>query len=251
MTRSAIPVIPLDSCLIATDLHCNGGSQRLIWLNNLLNRCQELSASLLILGDLFDLWCGSEQLGTAEYTGELEALRKATISGTEISIIPGNRDFLLGEKFESATGVRVHDDAVELRWAGERWHCSHGDLLGTEDRGYQRMRKILRHPITRSLLSSLPLIIRKGLAGGIRSGSRRSVRKKTKIRMQPDLRMVEGLLAQGYNRIICGHFHIERKEVVHCAGRKGEFQILEPFEDRGGFLVLHGDDEKFEWWGCE
>ncbi|MAJ28730.1 hypothetical protein CBD41_04870 [bacterium TMED181] len=247
MSRSAIPVIPLEKCLIATDLHCNGGARRLIWLKGLLQRCRELDASLLILGDLFDLWCGDDHMLERDYAEEIASLRNATRGGTRISMIPGNRDFLAGRKFESETGVQVHGDAVELQWAGERWHCSHGDLFGSEDRGYQRLRVFLRHPLTRNGLKILPLAMRRLLAGGIRSGSRRSVNKKTTVKMQPDLRMVEGLVAEGYDRVLCGHFHVSRKEVIHCAGRKGEFHILEPFEDRGAYLALFGDQEKLEW----
>jgi len=250
MTGSQIPVISLDQCIIATDLHCNGGAQRSIWFRSLLNRCRELSSSLLLLGDLFDLWCGDEQLEAADYQSEIDLLRHATNSGTSISIIPGNRDFLLGQRFEAATGVKILGDAVEIQWAGERWHCSHGDLLGTEDHGYQRLRRVLRHPLTRSVLTSLPMVLRKGLAGGIRSGSRRSIEKKTKVKMQPDLRVVEGILAQGYDRILCGHFHVSRREKVYCPGKEGVFQVLEPFEERGAYLLLRDRAEQIEWWGC-
>ena len=249
MSRTEIPVLPLQRCLIATDLHCDGSARRLSWLLRLLQRCQQLESSLLLLGDLFDQWCGDDQLDSQMNRHEVDALRNAVRDGVHISIIPGNRDFLLGRRFESRSGVQIHGDALELQWSGERWHCSHGDLFGTEDRGYQRLRRTLRHPVTRGLLLSLPMSMRQFLAGGIRSGSKRSVRRKHRTRMQPDLRMVESWVAEGYERVLCGHFHVARQETVHCAGRRGEFQILEPFEERGAYLNLCGSIPELEWVG--
>ena len=146
MSRGLRPVIPMQKCLIATDLHCDGSARRRVWLQRLLNRCQELGCSLLLLGDLFDQWCGDDHLETAEFSDEIECLQSAIREGISISIIPGNRDFLLGQRFESATGIRVFGDSLELQWLAQRWHCSHGDLFGSEDRGYQRLRRILRLP---------------------------------------------------------------------------------------------------------
>ena len=249
MSRSEIPVIPVQKCLVATDLHCDGSARRLTWLRRLLNRCQQLEASLLLLGDLFDQWCGDDQMNLDVNQHEVRALRSAIREGLQISVIPGNRDFLLGSRFESHTGIQIHGDAVEIQRGGQRWHCSHGDLFGTEDRGYQRLRKTLRHPLTRGVLLSMPMSLRQFLAGGIRSGSKRSVRRKHRTRMQPDLRMVESLIAEGYDRVLCGHFHVSRQEVVHCAGRSGEFQILEPFEERGAYLNLCGMNPELEWVG--
>ena len=178
MSRGLRPVIPMQKCLIATDLHCDGSARRRVWLQRLLNRCQELGCSLLLLGDLFDQWCGDDHLETAEFSDEIECLQSAIREGISISIIPGNRDFLLGQRFESATGIRVFGDSLELQWMAQRWHCSHGDLFGSEDRGYQRLRRILRHPVTRKILLALPLSLRRRLAGGIRRRSKASIRNE-------------------------------------------------------------------------
>ena len=248
-TTSTVPVMFHDRCVVATDLHCDGGARRLVWLKSLLLRCQQLSSPLLILGDLFDLWWGPGQIKASDTRLELEALKMAVRSGTAISLLPGNRDFLLDQSFQDETGVEILGDAVDMRIGGLRWHFSHGDLFGTEDQGYQRLRKFLRHPVSRHLLLSLPSGVSKKLAGGIRKGSRRSIARKTTISMQPDLRSVEALVGSGYDRVVCGHFHKERFEQIHCAGRQGEFRILEPFEDRGAYLYLDGPAVKLEWLG--
>ena len=125
-TTSTVPVMFHDRCVVATDLHCDGGARRLVWLKSLLLRCQQLSSPLLILGDLFDLWWGPGQIKASDTRLELEALKMAVRSGTAISLLPGNRDFLLDQSFQDETGVEVLGDAVDMRIGGLRWHFSHG-----------------------------------------------------------------------------------------------------------------------------
>ena len=52
----------------------------------------------------------------------------------------GNRDFLLGERFEQATGARLLPEQHVVTLGGARTLLLHGDELCTADIEYQRYR---------------------------------------------------------------------------------------------------------------
>ena len=54
---------------------------------------------LYILGDLFDYWIGDDGLDLIGHHQAVEILEELTESGTHISLMHGNRDFLIGEDF--------------------------------------------------------------------------------------------------------------------------------------------------------
>lgn len=231
-------VSPSKRCIIAADLHCDGSARRLAMLEALLRSCQENDADCYLLGDLFDVWLGPGQLSLPRTRREVEALRHACDSEIDVVVIPGNRDFLLDSSFEEATGVAVGGDHLLLETGGQRWHLSHGDLFGTADRGYQRLRAVLRSGLFRFVVRHLPLFLCKGLARFLRRGSRRSLAKKAQILMEPDRTVVGELLKDGFDRVVCGHYHRAFEEKLDQLGGTGSFTILEAFEDRGAHLFI-------------
>jgi len=62
---------------------------------------------LYILGDLFEAWLGDDAI-LPEQRPVIDALRATTTRGIPISVMHGNRDFLLGPEFESPSSSMVH-----------------------------------------------------------------------------------------------------------------------------------------------
>lgn len=195
--------------LVVADLHIDverPGAERAFtrWLAGLSD-----VPRLVVLGDLFEYWVGRAELaspGAREVVGALAGLRAR---GTEIDVVPGNRDFLLDRSFERASGARLRQAGiVGETGGGEAVLLVHGDELSTLDRRYQRMRAVLRSAPMRFLAPRVPLFVARRAARSLRRASRREVAVKPEavVAMQPDAAEREARAA-GAATLVCGHAH--------------------------------------------
>jgi UDP-2,3-diacylglucosamine hydrolase len=86
--------------LFISDLHLSPRSPgaTALFLAFLAGRARQAEA-LYILGDLFEAWIGDDDIDEPYNAGIVAALRAASDSGLRISLMHGNRDFLLGAGF--------------------------------------------------------------------------------------------------------------------------------------------------------
>src|SRR5205823_2517078 len=126
---------------------------------------------LVILGDLFDVWVGPAQERMPGAPRVLDALRALVARGTAVAIVPGNRDFLLDRWFEERTGAQLFDEGFVGRVGDQRVLCVHGDTLCTKDKGYQRLRRVLRSRPVVWLAPRLPLALGTRVAMRLRRAS--------------------------------------------------------------------------------
>ena len=59
--------------------------------------------TMYVLGDLFDYWYEPGRRAPAAFASLCERLRRLVDDGLMIVVLPGNRDYLLGRGFTSAT----------------------------------------------------------------------------------------------------------------------------------------------------
>ncbi|MDO5058727.1 MAG: UDP-2,3-diacylglucosamine diphosphatase [Neisseria sp.] len=144
-------------------------------LNALFARClnewQGSIDALYILGDLFDAWVGDDAADEAAQalTGRL----KTFCLHTPAYFVCGNRDFLVGRQFAQASGVQLLPEQSGITLYGRKILLTHGDEMCTEDRRYQRYRRIIRNFFVKKLLLALPLAKRRQIAAKLRAASRR------------------------------------------------------------------------------
>lgn len=104
--------------------------------------------ALFVLGDLLEVWVGDDSLQDTSLDGEFwrtcsaELLRAS--ERMAIYFLPGNRDFLVGAQFLTASGMRNLRDPTVLEWHDKRWLLSHGDALCLDDVDYQSFREQVR-----------------------------------------------------------------------------------------------------------
>ena len=105
------------------------------------------ATSLYILGDLFEYWIGDDDLDEPFHAVIAGFLRRLSDSGIALGVMQGNRDFLMGERFCSATGARLLPDPTVIELGAARTLLTHGDTLCTDDHDYQawRNRRIAQH----------------------------------------------------------------------------------------------------------
>jgi len=162
---------------------------------------------LYILGDLFEFWIGDDDPDSA-YADVQQALHELTASGVPCSIMHGNRDFLLGRQFCTRTGCNLIDDATVIDLHGQRVLLMHGDVLCTDDHGYQRLRRIVRNPVIQWLFKRLSLARRERIATRIRQGSQQHTRAASAYIMDVNEEAVRAVLRKHQvATMIHGHTH--------------------------------------------
>lgn len=158
--------------LFISDLHLDAARPDIthLFLRFLSTDAAHASA-LYILGDLFEAWIGDDD-PDSEKGRVLDGIAALTRAGVPCYVMHGNRDFLIGRRFCRRTGARVLRDGTVIELYGQRVLLLHGDTLCTDDHSYQRLRKLLRNPLSLLLLRSMTLPQRQRLAQRLRQGSK-------------------------------------------------------------------------------
>ncbi|MHA7878314.1 MAG: UDP-2,3-diacylglucosamine diphosphatase [Saccharospirillum sp.] len=163
--------------------------------------------ALFILGDFFEYWVGDDAV-TDYHRGIAEHLRHLS-KVTSVFLMVGNRDFALGDAFAQRCGATLLPDPSLVTLAGQNWLLSHGDSLCTADIGYQRYRRVIRHPLVLGLLRRLPLKWRLALAERLRRNSRQRYQSGRSGLVDVTESAVIALLEQhSDSHLIHGHTHL-------------------------------------------
>ncbi len=199
--------------------------------------------ALFILGDLFEAWVGDDDCTEPFNAGIIAALRAASDSGLKISVLHGNRDFLLGSDFCAASGVKLLNDPYILSTAEWQFVLSHGDALCLDDAEYMAFRAQVRHPEWQAALLAKPLVERRAIAAHMREVSESSQRNKEIpcTDLQPAA-TDDFLREHGYATFIHGHTHQPAKHDHIVDGIHVERWVLSDWhEDRGECLIWDGE----------
>ena len=176
------------------------------FLSFLENQARQASA-VYILGDLFDAWIGDDD-NTPPNKKIKAQLKQLTDSGTQIFLQQGNRDFLIGERFCTETGITLLDDYAVIDLNGVKTLLTHGDLLCTDDIPYQAFRKKSHADEWKQNVLSKPLIVRLIAARWYRLRSHFHKRKKSQDIMDVNQQTVVSVMQENQClRLIHGHTH--------------------------------------------
>ncbi|WP_416637819.1 UDP-2,3-diacylglucosamine diphosphatase [Pseudomonas sp. OHS18] len=225
--------------LLISDLHLEQERPDITraFLHFLDTRARHAEA-LYILGDFFEVWIGDDAM-TPFQQGIAQALRRLADSGTRIYLMHGNRDFLLGKAFCREAGCTLLGDPHTVELAGEKVLLMHGDSLCTLDIGYQKMRRLLRNPLSLFILRNLPLDTRHRLARKLRSESRSQTRMKASdiVDVTPD--EVQRVMARyGVKTLIHGHTHRPDVHALQVDGQPAKRIVLGDWDKQGWALQV-------------
>ncbi|GAB4223845.1 MAG: UDP-2,3-diacylglucosamine diphosphatase [Gammaproteobacteria bacterium] len=196
--------------LFISDVHLSdqATARTYAWLA-LLNHPLATSAdAIYILGDLFDLWLGDD-LQSPMIEQAIKALHTLHTQGIAVYIMHGNHDFLLGQDFIRATGCQLLPDPCVISLYGENILLTHGDLLCTEDKTYQRMRYCLRQNWVKRTFLALPKSWRQRIANWIKQRSQQHTQYKTTQMMDIPISAIHQYL-QRYETHLLIHGHTHR-----------------------------------------
>lgn len=233
--------------LFVSDLHLSPSVPRIVErFRRFLASTARDAEALYLLGDVFEYWAGDDDLDDPLNAAIVADLRRLTDSGTTLSFMAGNRDFLVGESFAAATGARLIADPHVLSLPAWQFVLSHGDALCTDDAAYMAFRRQVRDPAWQRAFLAQPLAERKRQIAAMRAASERNKAEKAQV---ADLLMDvnpaatdDFLRAHGYATLIHGHTHRPARhdhlvDGIHCE----RWVLADWHEDRGEALAWDGE----------
>lgn len=198
------------------------------------------SGTLYILGDLFEAWAGDDAAGPHEVE-ILAALSQYTQSGNRCFFLRGNRDFLVGSDFEKTTGITFLEDETCVALSGKRALLMHGDTLCTDDRSYQRYRRLVHEPFIQALYLGLPSRWRTRLAAYARRRSQVANGGKSPAIMDVNPAAVAAVMQRHQVKILIhGHTHRPGIHSLQVDGQAAERIVLGDWYEQGSLLRWTG-----------
>jgi UDP-2,3-diacylglucosamine hydrolase len=230
------------STLLISDLHLDPAAPGIArQFFDFLEREGRDARALYILGDLFEAWLGDDDPEPAS-RATVSALRRVTDAGVPGYFMHGNRDFLVGRRFADETGFKLLADGAVVELHGERVLLMHGDVLCTADTSYQRLRRILRHPVVDFTMRRLPLATRRRLGRKLREGSQTHTGSTAaEIMDVTPSAVVETMRAANVRTLVHGHTHrpaIHRFEIDDEPARR---IVLGDWYSQGSVLEWRDD----------
>ena len=196
--------------LIISDLHLTYVEEdKIDFFANFCKKYASKADQLFILGDLFNTWIGDD-VSLISYKTIIEILKDLTKT-TKVFVMAGNRDFLLSKQFELESGCEIINEPFELEYNSKKFLLIHGDSLCTDDVSYQKLKRVLRNPLTQVIFLKLSKNLRLKLTGQLRKKSIEAQRYKSTEIMDVNQSATNKLMSEypGFD-LIHGHTHRQK-----------------------------------------
>lgn len=230
-----------QKCFFSADFHLNPGADA-----SLLEKYLKLFKKddhCFFLGDFFEVWYENINSVPDGYEDILSLLKRTTSKGVVIHLLKGNRDFLAGKKMVEMTGIVLHDNPIILEYEEQKILLIHGDELLSEDKSYQRFKKIIRSKFMVGVSRFLPKKALKNISGELRSVSKNKTQKLKEDSFKVDFKLINSLIEkEKITCIVAGHLHkkmlltenFAHGEVnLHVLEQSGEIKIVYKILSKG------------------
>ena len=227
--------------IIISDLHLtNVEEDKIVFFANFCKKYASKADQLFILGDLFNIWIGDD-VSLLSYKKIISILRDLSQS-TKVFVMAGNRDFLLSKQFEFESGCQLINEPFILEHNSKKFLLIHGDSLCTDDINYQKLKKILRNPLTQFIFLKLSKKFRLKLTGQLRKKSIEAQKYKTEELMDVNQEATDLLMSKypGFD-LIHGHTHRQKTHKEEKYSR----HVLGDWSNAKGNAIKITD--KLEW----
>lgn len=236
--------------LFISDLHLDPDNPELVTEFLLFLETWALGAqSLYILGDLFEMWVGDDDDSTIG-NQVAEALSSLAATGTEIYLMHGNRDFLLGEQYARKCCATLLQEPHTMERHGQCALLIHGDSLCTRDAAYMQFRKMVRSNRWQQDFLGKSLVERHMIAQQARHQSQEANSNKASDIMDvTQMEVIKLLQEQQVNTLIHGHTHrpavhtIRLQEPIN-GSQEAQRLVLGSWDQKGWVLIL--DESGFD-----
>ncbi|MEO5968644.1 MAG: UDP-2,3-diacylglucosamine diphosphatase [Bdellovibrionia bacterium] len=239
------------SIIAVSDLHIWGPEDPLYSsLLTLLNERVSAEDTVVLAGDLFDLFVGNKSVFVEQYSTFIDVVKNVGNRGTIVHYIEGNHDFLIKKTFHGAKGIYIHSDNVNIEIEGKKFYFAHGDLVDQTDYAYRLLRLFFRSPIMKALVSIIP---GKWLEDFGKLSSRKSRQRHSVLphnRIEPLRKIFRNYaaeqIAHGYDFVVMGHCHDLDEMTFMVGNRKGQYVNMGFPRVHGSFLSWAPGEEKIQ-----
>lgn len=198
--------------------------------------------ALYILGDLFEAWIGDDDPNPLHREIAC-AIKSLADSGVPCYFIHGNRDFLIGKRFATESGMQLLPEEKVLDLYGRRVLIMHGDTLCTDDPGYLAFRAKVHTPWIQKLFLALPLFIRRRIAQKMRDDSKAANSSKSMEIMDVNAQAVVEVMEKHHVQwLIHGHTHRPDIHTFDANGETAHRVVLGAWHTQGSMVKVSVDD---------
>jgi len=202
------------------------------------------ASALYILGDLFEAWIGDDDTNP-DYAPIIAALADLKLVGVPCFFMHGNRDFLIGKRFATATGCRLLAENAVVEIERDRVLLTHGDLLCTDDKPYMALRAVVRDPAWQREFLAKPPAERRRIADDLRSKSQTAIAAKSEEIMDVNQSAVEAAMRRhDVSILLHGHTHRPAVHTFSIDGQDATRIVLGAWYDHGS--VVRWDENGFD-----
>jgi UDP-2,3-diacylglucosamine hydrolase len=228
--------------LFVSDLHLDTSRPAItrLFLDFLAGPARQAEA-LYVLGDLFEAWLGDDDPGEPGAT-VCAALKALADSGVPVFMMRGNRDFLFGPGIAARCGATLLPDPCVVDLHGRPTLLMHGDLLCSDDVGYQAFRRQVRDPAWQETFLGQSFAARQAFAVQARSASREHQSGMAEsISDVTPATVAETMAHHGVDRLIHGHTHRPGIHSMSVVDRTATRVVLGDWYEQGSVLQVDGD----------
>lgn len=205
---------------------------------------------IYIIGDLFNLWLGDELLAVDTFlSSTADRIALLNKGKREIFFIHGNRDFLIGAEFAKRAKFEILSEEAAIELDGKRCLLLHGDELCTDDRAYQRARRILRSAAFKRLASWLPFWLRRRIAARLRRASNAHQAHAPKQILDANPDAIRTMFEKhGVDLMIHGHTHRPTDELITTPSGAKRRIVLSDWQQDYGYLSYEQGEFRVHPW---
>lgn len=233
-----------ENSLFISDLHLAPERPEIIQLfSRFVDEVAGHADSLFILGDFLEYWIGDDDKaeGLDDVFSALQRLHEAK---TEVFMMHGNRDFLMGEKLANRCNFILIDDPHLVTINSHPALLMHGDLLCSDDLRYQKFRRKARNRLLQKLFLALPLSVRDKIALSLRQTSTKETAKKSEYIMDVNKQTVDHTMRKYQSTLLIhGHTHRPNMHEFLLDGQPAKRIVLGDWYRDGNYLKINSNRE--------
>ena len=196
-------------CHIISDAHVGAAPTATAdALVGFLRRLRGEPGSLLLNGDILDFWFEWRRSMPSFALPVLGAISELRATGMPVTWIAGNHDCWGGDVLRNIVGVTYQTTPLRTRLGAWDLNVEHGDgLRGEADRGYLRVKPILRHPMSVWAFKLVHPDVGTRLALGTSTASRVHSAEDNGVGLR-EIALARVTAPGGPNLVVFGHSHI-------------------------------------------
>jgi UDP-2,3-diacylglucosamine hydrolase len=178
-----------------------------------LDSIKQNATEIFIVGDMFDFWFEYKKVVPKGYVRLLGKLAELTDAGIPIHFFVGNHDMWMKTYFQEELNIPVYFEPKIFDRNGKKLLIGHGDGLGPADKGFKRMKKVFRSPISIFLFGLLPPTLSIGIANYFSKKSRLAAGTSDEVFLGEDKEWLvqyckQKLQKEHFDFFIFGHRHL-------------------------------------------